>query len=99
MFYYLQRNYPYIHKTEQEDDIDESEEDEQLDLFIVQDNTVFAKLIWFDNKGWHNDFLPIIQMESDAMCYKIIHILRDLSTLDLKKLHIEYWKKKYKSDN
>lgn len=71
---------------------DEAENDDrQTDLFAVKNNTVFAKLIWFDRK-WHNDFIPVIKCDSEAMCWKIISLLRDLSTANLKMLNKEYLK-------
>lgn len=89
MLYYLKRKCPYISVINTDDEAEN--DDRQTDLFAVKNNTVFAKLIWFDRK-WHNDFIPVIKCDSEAMCWKIISLLRDLSTSNLKMLNKEYLK-------
>lgn len=93
MIYYLKRN-GYIKQnlvTTMEDDTDN---DGVSNFFEVRGKTIFVRLIWYSlRSGWHNEFVPVIKLESTAMCYKCIPILKDLSTAELKSMRAVYIKR------
>lgn len=90
MMYFL-RNKGVVRKLRRVSREDEEDFDGVSTLFDVRGKVVFARLLWFDDR-WHDEFTPVIEMESTAMCYKVISILKDLTTAELKQLRLEYLK-------
>ena len=100
MIYYMKRNRVIDIDTDGNDyELTKEKDEAQKELFKVKECVVYAKLIWYDIKtGWHNEFVPIIQMDSDAECYPIVSIARDLTTACLKRLNKEFIKLKQQNN-
>ena len=88
MIYYL-RNKGIIRQVRKQSEDEDADMDGMSRLFDVRDKTVYARLIWFDGV-WHDEFTPVLQMDSVALCYRCLPVLKDLSVAELKDMRTEF---------